>query len=433
MATQSMKFDEKVQHFARVSADVNKEGHYTPSGKLHRGGGKMAERGRMMIAKNAENLHRLKTRLDNGLTGLREKISTKVQDVANDFEEIISNTRVRETLERAMADGRMNARELAEVIDEVVDVATELAGDAKATALGVAHELGEEIEELAGTVAQETEKANKNISRVSNLLERMGVFSSGKMLEDMKNGAIHIGDHYINFGAVAICTIMLKSMRYVVVVDDAKEGDNAEKLSMSTFTDWLSGKGRTSFEANPVIKSLNAYAIPTQPGGAGTAIVVARKTAAEMLAIATTLATLASDENADKLFVATLANVTSAGSGTLSGFYQITASGLELSNALDFAAVVGSTWTVAGAGASSPIGSFSQTLPNIISIQEVKTTTEKLRMSGALDLASGAKVGAWMLGTKLSDWASIITPFFSNSLGNIVTDNKLFDFISTEK
>jgi len=409
-----LKHQETVKH-------IRSNGHRNPKGEGRKVQGKTARNFHASLDKNNQNMAEVFSAHEGVGARATEKRRAHVRDIAQDIVKDFDDSTLRDLAQKVMADGRLTAREIMEMFETMEDVTVAHLADAKAIAIAHSDELNEQMRKVTTALEQETHKIIKNASRFATNLEDMGVLNKHSAIENLKHGSIHIRNHYINLGAVLISLILMKSMRFVVAVNKDDESDDKE-LSVSGFTDWLKGDGQSTFGANAKVKALSTFVRGTQtvPG----AVIVVNKTPDKLINL--TQAELVDDQ----FYIVVLCDVSSAGGGTLNACNQQLLSGAELKDALSYVFLATSAWTLAGVTSTAPTSAFAQDgKATVITCQAVQATSEDVRIAGGLDLAGAAKVAAWMVGTNFSDWASVITPFFSNTIGNLVTKNKLFDFL----
>lgn len=416
------KVHARLQKHAETIRAIRANGHRNKKGEGRKVLGKTTRNFQTSLQKNNDNLAAVYDAQDRMRGVAQERRQVLVRDVAADIVKDFDDSTLRDMAQKVMADGRLSAKEIMSMFETMEDVTVAHLADAKASAFGHADAIETQLKTITTALEQETHKIIKNASRFATNLEDMGVLNKNSMLENLKHGSIHIRNHYINLGAVLMSLILMKSMRFVVAVDKKEESDDKE-LSVSGFTDWVKGDGKTYFGANATLPLLATFCRLTQTAPANP--VVVNRTIDQLITMAQT------DIVDDDVYLIIGAEVSALNGGTYTGSGQALLKGSELKNVLEFSFIPKAAWTLAGLTSTCPVASFDQTGKiNVITCQAVKVANEDVRIAGGLDLAGAAKVGAWMAGTNFSDWASLITPFFSNTIGNLVTKNKLFDFLS---
>jgi hypothetical protein len=219
----------------------------------------------------------------------------------------------------------------------------------------------------------------------------------------------------------------MKSMKYTVEVDP---GEEDETLSLDSITDWIKAEGDTDFGANAELNVSHCYALVTQaaPGGV---LTVGLKTKTE-LALVEPVSSALED---DKYYTVMAFYMTDVAGGTLNGAaqqYQLT--GKELKENTIFNLIPNSSFITVGLNSTITAAMCNQTgLANVFICQPIEASNERVRITGAVDLVGAIKVAAWAVTVSFSEWAGAVTPFFSNTIGNLFTDNKLADYVSKKK
>jgi hypothetical protein len=421
------KSKEVTHKAAEVANKVSSEGVKTYDGDIVKPMGMVASKAAAGVSKAAEESKEVQAVREEAKNVDPQKyINMNTQALQQSF----PTSPLAQQIEALDDDEELEPEEVMEVLKALVE--TTLSGDA--TVLGTAQAsseaLAKRIDAVANQLTHTSGKLAKNLARVATELERKRIFSTGSMLDDAKGGKLHIKNHVIDLGAIFVALILQKSMRYVVSTSkDKAEGDS---FSLNNVTDMFYETGDTSFIANPKLAVNHMYATVTQPGGAGTAIIVAKKTPTELATVNVALA----DLEPTKAYVCTVVYLNDTGAGTLVGnTTQLILTGKELADVAEFKLIPTTAFTLSGTtNTSIPAASLDQTgIGNVVLCQDISPSGESLRVSGAVDLRGAAQVAAWSVGTHWSDWWSVISPFFMNTLGNVFSKDQLVDFLGKNK
>jgi hypothetical protein len=416
------KTKEVTKKAAETASKVQSEGVKGFEGKVIKPTGTIAKKAAMGVVKAASEAEAVQSARDDAKKAdAQHYITLTERQATTNFPQ----SELAKAIEELDDDEELTADEVMEVLGKMVDAM--ISGDATVmgTAQAASEALAKRVDALANMSAHTQHKLAKGIAKLSAELENRGFFPSGNMLNDAKAGKLHIRNHVIDLGAVFAALIMLKSLR--MTISTTKDGVEGDTFSLNSVTDMFYEQGTTSFKGNPDLKVKHLYAVATQPGGAGTSVVISKKTPAELAEVTLALTDLVDD----KAYTVTVVYLNDTGSGTLDGnSTQLQLTGKELKDIAEYKLLPATAFTASGTTdtAIAPAALDQTGIGNVIICQDMTPTGEDLRITGAMDLQMAAKVGAWAIGTKWSDWWSIISPVFMNSFGNLFTNVKLPDF-----
>jgi hypothetical protein len=418
------KTTEVVDKASQVADKVVGEGVKLHDGSIVKPKGLVASKAAAGVRKAADESKTVeKARAD----AKRVDASKYMQHAADNVRQAYESSPLKSVIEDLDADedDEMDVEEVASALTAIVEHM--LGSEAKVTGVAQAatEALAKRVDVLANSQAHTASKLSKNLARVCTQLEKTGLFSSDSMMEDVKRGKLHIKNHVVDLGSLFASIILMKSMRSVVTT--VKDDDDGSTISLNNVTDMFYEKGRTSFIANPTLTVNHAYATVSQ-AGAGNPVIVAKKTPTELDTVDVAL----TDLEDDVAYLCSICYLNDTSGGTLVGnTTQLVLTGAELKDTTAYKLIPASAFTLSGTTNSSILAaSLDQTgIGNVFICQELKPSGENLRITGAIDLQGAAKVAGWAVGTNFSDWWSVLFPWFSNSLGNILTDVNLPDFL----
>lgn len=422
-----MSDSRRLRQMEDTMKNIEREGVRRPDGKTkNMPESPVAKKAVQGMAKGLDRLQRIvrkATKVDERVAAMIAQMSQAEGDELVDSilgDELSAS--LDEFQEKMQVDPEGAANAMADIVSQVTEALARRAGANTAGIKAVAQQLGNEMSHALKTLGEMSFKDAKNLLKVATEADATGLLPSGSMLTDVKKGALHYKDYYINLGALFSSILMMKGLRYVTEVADDEGGFSSDSISLDNLTGFFNVKGEESFQANPKLASLRAI-VPGSTFNSGTKVLTVGTSA--ITAAGTVAAPAVRPKYAEDKEGLYLCSILSQFNGSR---YEDTMvmTGLDLANE-DVVHVIADADLRTGTVDLSAVADGKIVVQDF---QKFDVNTTKMRISGAVDLRSVASWAGFVFTTGLNKTAGALYPLFSNSIANIFTKTNLADFVS---